>query len=147
VRHFAKRIFALLSLAWRLLVHLACAPFRRTGLPKFRENYEADGIFALDAEERAVFETFSRCIGCGLCDARCAALDLAGRLSPSALAMTESRSLPDLDATTAHAGRYLDCTNCELCEAACPTGVPLRRLAAFVVAHGRAVPQRRSSRP
>jgi succinate dehydrogenase/fumarate reductase-like Fe-S protein len=147
VRSFRKRVLALLHLAWRLLLHLVCAPFQRSGLSRFQENYRADRIFALEAPERAVFGSFSRCIGCGLCDAALATSESAGHLSPSALAMSESRSLPDLDAASTHAREYLESTGAAASEAACPVGVPLRHLATFVVAHGQTVAPQRSSPP
>jgi succinate dehydrogenase/fumarate reductase-like Fe-S protein len=146
VARLRKRLLAYLLLAWRLVLHLLAAPFRRTGLPRFRTNYEADGIFHLTPQDRALYHAFSRCIGCGLCDVFCEGLRGAPRVLPSALAIAESRSLPDLSASLAGAENFLGCPTCGACERACPTAVPLRSLAAFVAAHGKALAPRKTGK-
>lgn len=106
----------------------------RTGLPLFYDNYDADRLPPISAEERARFSAFSRCIACGRCDvgegARMIASDGAypGLM---AVVLASSRSMPDFDA----AARALAFVPDEVLIAkarVCPTGVPFLDLARFV---------------
>jgi hypothetical protein len=129
------RLLALVLLALALLRTL----WRRTrgeprpGLERFKENYAEDGLSSLSAGDRAQMADFSRCIACGRCDR-----DDGRRISASggqfqgtmSLVLAASRSMPDFAAAARSLG-YLSEVDLERKEALCPTGVPLRRLAAF----------------
>ena len=122
-------------LAWSLVKMTVQRLFgEKTGLALFHENYDADRLPPVDADERQKLAGFSRCIACGLCD-----VGEAPRIAASKgkypglmrLVLASSRSMPDFDA----AKIALDCVPDEVLaekEAICPTGVPFRELAAFV---------------
>ena len=129
------RALALVVLAWSLLKVLVGRLFgRKTGLPLFHENYDADGLPALEPEERERVASFSRCIACGRCD-----VGEADRISASngeypglmTIVLSSSRSMPDYDA----AARSLAHVPVEVLaqkEEICPTRVPFVELARFV---------------
>lgn len=106
----------------------------KTGLALFHENYDADRLPPVDADERVKLAGFSRCIACGLCD-----VGEAPRIAASkgkypglmTIVLASSRSMPDFDA----AKLALDCVPDEVLvgkERICPTGVPFVELARFV---------------
>ncbi|MDI3287557.1 hypothetical protein [Polyangium sp. 15x6] len=129
------RALALVVLAWSLIKVLVGRLFgRKTGLPLFHENYDADGLPALDPSERERVASFSRCIACGRCD-----VGEADRIAASAgeypglmtIVLSSSRSMPDYDA----AARSLAHVPMEVLaqkEEICPTRVPFVELARFV---------------
>jgi Fe-S oxidoreductase len=122
---------ALAWLAWRALVvqPLKRLAHRGTGLERFRAAYAGDGLRPTLPEERAVALLASRCVGCGLCEARCPLPDppLAALGLPAAFRLVGRRA-GDL----ALAAPLLEaCAGCRDCEPACPTAVPIGR----VVAH------------
>ncbi len=129
------RALALVVLAWSLLKVLVGRIFgRKTGLALFHENYDADGLPALEPAERERIASFSRCIACGRCD-----LGEADRMAASGgeypglmmIVLSSSRSMPDYDA----AARSLAHVPLEVLaqkEEICPTRVPFVELARFV---------------
>jgi hypothetical protein len=133
------RIQALILLALALLRTLwrRARGERQPGLERFRENYAEDGLAPLTAADRAMMGDFGRCIACGRCDRddgpRIAASEgqFHGTMS---LVLAASRSMPDYGAA-ARSFAYVSDADLELKEGLCPTGVPLRRLAAFVRAN------------
>lgn len=132
----AGRFHALLLLAWALLVTTAKRLFGRgpRGLPLFRANYDADRLPPLTPAERLALPTFSGCIACGRCDAGDGPRIAASRGAypgTMALMLASSRSMPDFDAA-ARAFALVDDHALAEKEALCPTGVPMRRIAAFV---------------
>jgi succinate dehydrogenase/fumarate reductase-like Fe-S protein len=129
------RALALAVLAWSLIKVTADRLFNvKTGLPLFRENYDADRLPAVDPAEREQMAEFSRCIACGRCD-----LGEADRIASArgaypglmAIVLASSRSMPDHDAA-ALALRHVPEEVLEQKEAICPTGVPFRALARFI---------------
>jgi hypothetical protein len=133
------RLKALLLLALALLRTLwrRARGERRPGLERFRENYADDGLTAVSASDRAQMSDFGRCIACGRCDRgdgpRISASNgqFPGTMN---LVLSATRSMPDF-AAAARSFAHLSDTDLERKEALCPTGVPLRRLAAFVRAN------------
>jgi succinate dehydrogenase/fumarate reductase-like Fe-S protein len=107
---------------------------RKPGLVVFHENYDADRLPPVDAEERALMPRFSRCIACGRCDVGEAdRIGRSGGAYPGLMAfvLASSRSMPDHDAAV----RALDYVPEDVLaakEAVCPTGVPFVALARFV---------------
>lgn len=129
------RPLAVTLLAWSLVKTTWDRLFgRKTGLLLFRENYEADRLPAIDAEERAQIATFSRCIACALCNAGEAERMARSRGAYPGLmsvVLASSRSMPDYDAAVL----ALDHVPEEVLrqkEALCPTAVPFVALARFV---------------
>ena len=106
----------------------------KTGLRLFHENYDADRLPPLTADERAELARFSRCIACGRCD-----VGEADRIAASrgaypglmAIALASSRSMPDFDAAVIALEHVPDEVLAEK-EGVCPTGVPFLELARFV---------------
>ena len=133
------RLKALLLLALALLRTLwrRARGERRPGLESFRANYADDGLSAVSASDRAQMGDFGRCIACGRCDR-----DDGPRIAASKgqypgtmnLVLAATRSMPDF-AAAARSFAHLNDADLERKEALCPTGVPLRRLAAFVRAN------------
>lgn len=129
------RALALVVLAWSLVKVLVGRLFgRKTGLPLFHENYDADGLPALDSAERERMPQFERCIACGRCDVgegeRIASS--GGRyagLMPIVLA--SSRNMPDYEAAV-EALNFIPENELKRKEKVCPTGVPFVELAKFV---------------
>lgn len=129
------RALALVVLAWSLLKVMVGRLFgRKAGLPLFHENYDADGLAALDATEREHMPRFERCIACGRCDIGEAERIAASRgryagLMPIVLAST--RNMPDYVAA-AEAFNFVPEAELVRKEKVCPTGVPFVELAKFV---------------
>jgi hypothetical protein len=129
------RALALVVLAWSLIKVLVGRLFgRKTGLPLFHENYDPDGLPALDADERARLPSFTRCIACGRCDVGEAERMAASKGRYAGLmqvVLSTTRSMPDYDAATEALGFVPD-EVLKQKEAVCPTGVPFVDLAKFV---------------
>jgi succinate dehydrogenase/fumarate reductase-like Fe-S protein len=126
---------SLLRLGWHFWKRLVGRLFdRRPGLARFEENYAADRLQALTAEESDALASFSRCTACGMCDATFTAYDRASRTEfrgPSDLPLAYTRNLPDLDAARAFVS-HLEKGDLEALEQVCPARVPFRRLVRFV---------------
>jgi succinate dehydrogenase/fumarate reductase-like Fe-S protein len=129
------RALALTVLAWSLVKMTVQRLFgEKTGLALFHENYDADRLPPVDADERAKLAGFSRCIACGLCD-----VGEAPRIAASkgkypglmSIVLASSRSMPDFDAAKIALDLVPDEVLAEK-EAICPTGVPFVELAKFV---------------
>ena len=129
------RILALFVLARSLVKVFFDRLFRaKTGLPLFRQNYDADRLPPLDAEERAAMPGLSGCIACGRCDhGEGSRMGASEGAYPGLMAfvLASSRSMPDFDAA-ALALAHLDEGGLEAKELRCPTAVPLRALVRFV---------------
>lgn len=132
---FSGRALALTILVWSMIkVWFDRAFGVKTGLPLFHENYDADRLPPLDADERARMQSFSRCIACGRCDQ-----GEAERIGKSAgaypglmaIVLASSRSMPDHDAAARALAHVPDEVLSEK-EALCPTRVPFLELARFV---------------
>jgi hypothetical protein len=135
----AGRLHALVLLSWAFLVMLVKKVFATgpRGLARFRANFEAEHLSSLDAAEWAELPMFSRCIACGRCnvgDGPRIAASRGAYPGTMGLMVASSRSLPDF-AAASESLRWV--TDDELAEkeALCPTGVPMRRVAAFIRAH------------
>lgn len=129
------RVLALVVLAWSLIKVLIARLFgQKTGLPLFHENYDADGLPALDAAERENMPRFERCIACGRCDIGEAERIASSKgryagLMPIVLAST--RNMPDYEAAV-EALAFIPESELVRKEKVCPTGVPFVELARFV---------------
>jgi succinate dehydrogenase/fumarate reductase-like Fe-S protein len=107
------------------------------GLRLFQENFQAERLSSLSADERREIATFSRCIACGRCD-----VGDADRIADSqgaypgtmALMLASSRSMPDFGAAQ-DALRFISDEDLAQKERLCPTRVPMRRIAEFVRRH------------
>jgi succinate dehydrogenase/fumarate reductase-like Fe-S protein len=107
---------------------------RRRGLRTFRENYSADAVVPLTAEEHRQMLEFGGCIGCGLCDrGEAARVIAAAGAYPGlmGLVVAASRSMPDLRAA-ARGWRLVPPDALAEREQVCPTRVPLQQMARFV---------------
>lgn len=129
------RALALAVLAWSLVkVGIARLFGEKTGLPLFRENYDADRLPPVEADERAQMASFSRCIACGRCD-----VGEAERMAASkgaypglmTIVLGSSRNMPDHDAAVKALAFVPEEVLAEK-ERICPTGVPIRDLVRFV---------------
>jgi hypothetical protein len=102
---------------------------RRPQLPRFLAQYRPDGMHRSEAGDHAVLVGASRCLVCGLCDARALELnawEVLGRRGPMAFVLSGSRMSRGLEAV-APSRAVLD----ELTQA-CPVKVPFVPLAALV---------------
>lgn len=130
------RLKAILLLAMSLVVTLfrRALTRRQDGLAAFRRNYASDGLAPVTPAQRADMSTFGGCIACGLCDrgesARMASSGGAYR-GLMEIVLAGSRSMPDF-AATAVSLSHVPVEVLADKERICPTGVPFRRMAAFV---------------
>jgi len=102
----------------------------RRGLTRFLGAYGPEGLYPLEAEEKAVVASLSRCIACAACDARFDAYDRVARntlRAPSDLVLAASRSLPEWDALAAPIAE-LERGDLDALEAVCPARIPFRDL-------------------
>lgn len=130
------RLKAFFLLAWALVRTILRRAFeRRTeGIAKFRENYDADRLPPVSAEEREELGEFGRCVACGLCDR-----GEAGRIRASGgryrgvmpLMLAASRSMPDFQAAAIGFG-YVPAEALADKERICPARVPMQKIARFV---------------
>jgi hypothetical protein len=107
---------------------------RADGLGRFRDNYAADGLAPLTAEQRATMQTFGGCIACGLCDrGESERIAKSGGAYPGVmqLILAASRSMPDFGAAAVGFAHVPDEVLAEK-ELICPTEVPMRKIAKFV---------------
>ena len=133
-----SRIISLINLAYRFNVHMLKKPVasaRGNARDRFLQNYADDRLAPLTEQQRQQLSRFSRCICCGLCDTVCHNLR-ASRChlfnGPSDLACSLGCSMPDFDLPDEYLAQWRACGDCRECEEICPSGVPLRELAAFV---------------
>jgi succinate dehydrogenase/fumarate reductase-like Fe-S protein len=131
------RTLAWLNLAWRFGQHVAVrmpARLLRPGdeLRRFLDAVAPEGYVPLQPAERELLPAGMNCVHCGMCAIACPAIR-AGGASAWEEAWTfvagPSRSI-DRAALAAH--HAPPCAECDTCAAACPTGVPIPRLAALV---------------
>ncbi len=88
-------------------------------------------LVPITTAQREALGRLSRCIACGMCDARFSAYDAVNRKElrgPSDLALGYARSLPDLDAVGAFL-RNLRRGDLARLERVCPVGVPFLEIA------------------
>jgi hypothetical protein len=136
----SAKLYALTLLAWAFVLRLFKNLFGRgpRGLSLFRVNYEKERLGSLTETERAELADFGRCIACGRCNIGDGARIVESKGAypgTMALMLASSRSMPDFHLA---AGALLWISEEELAqkETICPTYVPMRRIAAFVRAHG-----------
>ena len=132
-----EQLHALFILAWALVRSLLAPLFgARRGIEAFRKSYAKDRLPPVTADERRVLPTFGGCIACGRCDVgeakdMVASNGIFGGVMD--LVLASSRSMPDYD-TAARSFAHVDDARLAKLELRCPTGVPMRRLKAFVLA-------------
>lgn len=130
------RALAYALLGWSLVKVVARTLFTKPapGLLIFQQNYGAEGLHAIDADERDRLERFSRCIACGRCDVGEAERvigsggDYPGLMQ---LVLASTRNMPDYDAALRGFEHVPDAV-LRAKEAICPVHVPFAELAAFV---------------
>jgi len=107
----------------------------KPGLAAFRAQYAADALPPVSAQERADMPAFGRCIACGLCDrgeAERIAASGGAYAGVMGVVLAGSRSMPEFGAA-ALGFRHLSPEVLAEKERLCPTAVPIRRIAEFVV--------------
>jgi hypothetical protein len=121
-----------LYLGWRALVVHPLQLLRggTPGAARFRANFFKEALIPTTPDDRARMREAARCIHCGLCDAPAAGLRLP---APSLLPLVFSRSSVELSQARAALARFREVPETLAAgERLCPTGVPLRRLAAWL---------------
>ncbi|MEO5509860.1 MAG: P1 family peptidase [Longimicrobiales bacterium] len=114
-----------------VVLRMPVRPFSHD-LETFTGQVVPEGYIPLDADERAVLPDMMRCVHCGLCALTCPAIaDAPTSAWNEAWTFVGglSRSLDHADLVAADLS---PCTRCAECDAACPTGVPITRLATLV---------------
>ncbi len=97
------------------------------GERRFLENYSGEGMKPLSEGDERLVRALGACIYCGLCEAVC----------PTPVDRWTSFSRALASAAEARASVPAECPEgCKACEAACPTGVPLREIPAFLARRG-----------
>jgi hypothetical protein len=129
------RALSLVLLFWSLVKVLLARAFNvQSGLPKFRESYDADRLPPLEASEREELPSFSRCVACGRCNEGEGARIAASRGAYPGLmnvVLSSSRSMPDFDAAALALSHVPDDVLAAKTRS-CPTRVPFLALARFV---------------
>ena len=133
------RMHALVILSWAFVVMLLKKVVRigPRGLALFRANYEAEHLSSITPKERAELGGYGLCIACGRCnvgDASRIADSRGAYPGTMALMLASSRSLPDFTAAN-EALRFISDEDLAEKENVCPTGVPMRKVAAFIRNH------------
>jgi hypothetical protein len=134
------RIHALLLLALACVVVLFKRLFGRgpRGIELFQANFQGEHLTSISAAERAELASYSRCIACGRCDLGDGERKAASRGAypgTMALMLASSRSMPEF-VSARRALEWISEEDLAAKEALCPTAVPMRRIAAFMRAHG-----------
>jgi D-aminopeptidase len=114
-----------------VVLRMPTRPFSRD-VDTFIGQVVPEGYIPLDAEDREIFPDMMRCVHCGLCSLTCPAIAAAPTSAWDeawTFAGGLSRSLDHADLV---ASDLSACTRCAQCDASCPTGVPISRLAALV---------------
>lgn len=104
------------------------------GLEQFHDNYDSEGLSAIEPRERQLMARFSRCTACGRCD-----FGEAERISQSAgeypglmqLVLASTRSMPDFDAA-ARGFVHVPQAVLQRKVGRCPVRIPFVELARFV---------------
>lgn len=112
------------------------------GLEKFHDNYDADGLAPVTADERETMTQYSGCIACGRCD-----VGESERIAKSdgqypglmQLVLASTRSMPDYDAA-ARGFSFIPDDVLREKVARCPARIPFVELASFVRAKAPAEP-------
>ena len=147
-------LHAQMNLAWKLVVHMLrklwpWAP--RYGLRRFQENYVVEGLPPAEATTRALQPQPGRCTSCGACDDVCPILrrqteiPAGDFLGPMGFVLAGARGAPHFadisDSLAIFQGPV--CAGCGRCDAACPEGIPILRLASEAAAQLKIIEQAR----
>ncbi len=120
-----KDIFALLNLAYRLVIHLLSKPIRwikgYNGYDRFVHQYQ--GLAPVSATMRRSYPALSQCIDCGICSAECR--EIQHQVPPVYLFVSYSKLLPELLYSDA---MVKACSACDTCLVHCPTGLRMNEL-------------------
>lgn len=127
-----KEAWGYVRIAFRAaLVHPVQLAWRGApGADRFRENFLHEGLVPTTPEDRERLREASRCIGCALCDAPAAGANLP---APSLVPLVFARSSVELPRSREAIERLRSAPEVlAAAERACPTGVPLVRLTAWL---------------
>ncbi len=120
-----KDIFALLNLAYRLVIHILRKPVRwikgYNGHDRFVDQYR--GLAPVSEQVRRSYPVLSGCINCGICTAECSTIK--HQVPPVYLFVSYSKLLPELFYSDA---LLKACTECDTCLVHCPTGLRMKEL-------------------
>jgi len=131
-----KKVVATILLGLFLLKHfimLIIAKLSKKssdGYNKFSSNFEQDDIEPVSLEEAKNFSEMHKCIRCGICDSLCQNSTelMKNTLSPSLVASTYSRSLPEMKYGKQSIQGFIDCKDCNECFNMCPTGIDIKTI-------------------
>lgn len=121
---------ALLLLAfhfWKHILKKVSFLYDAGGERRFVSNYEPDHLLPFSGSVRAALPSWQGCTGCGLCDAA-----YGGGASVLAVVGAGVRDTSQLVAAARDAAALTDAEGLERAEAACPVGVPVRAVVAWV---------------
>lgn len=141
---------SLIRLGWYFVRRTLARLFlSQRGLLRFRAQYEPEGLFALEPDEKKAVAALSRCIACGACDAHFTAYDQIARTTlraPSDLVLAQARSLPDWDALVAPLAQ-LERGDLTRLEKVCPARVPFVEIARIARKRAEALRETRAAAP
>jgi len=132
-----SRLYAIAILGWHFFLHYLqklTFLYDPGGIEQFRENFDDEGLYSLDEDQREHLADWQRCIGCGLCEAECSELDVIPEQrhrGPRYVALASSRDLAASELSVPAAEAIENCDG-DAVEAVCPVDIPVLDLAEFL---------------
>ena len=130
-----KKVIATILLGLFLIRHFIVLLWKKiipnktdSGYQKFMHNFRNDAIIPVSPKEAEVFSQMQSCIRCGICDSLCEGSSQLMGFSPSLLASTCSRSLPETKFCKKNIESFKECDACDKCYELCPTGIEIKHL-------------------
>lgn len=125
-----SRVVSIAWLGWRFVV---VQPLRKlqpgpSAKARFAEAYFGEGCVPTAVADREVALAASACTGCGLCEARCPLRALPPPVAAMGLQSIFRLHSKHLGEAREGAALLAACADCQGCDDACPSGVPIGRV-------------------
>lgn len=113
---------------WKHVLKKVTLTYRRGGSERFVANYRPDRLLPIEPQTRAALRSWQSCTACGICDA------VYAKPGPSVMAIVAagSRDFSVMPEVAADAARLDDRELLAAAGRACPMGVPIEQVVAYV---------------